>query len=432
MKSLKNVLKHPSLSELAWIIIGQVSSLALGFISIKLLSTMGTEEFGRYALVLTLAALLSAFLYGPADQGFIRHYYDYLNLGLSKTYIRVFFRFLKNAGLLTFVLFIPLVFVVYFLGAEKISAGIIIGVYLILSSVSNSFTSMLNTIRQRKMNAIVLILERSIIVVLLYLAVRSGNLTSIEAIVIILFSLVVVVCLKGFLLRKRVPEDDTVQSTESFKSNQKEIHKKVIKFSIPFAIWGVMGWLQSNSDRWIIEHYLTTSDVGVFAIMLALTAYMIATPSGAIGQFFQPIIYQKHASNNNIKKLITYFIISIIGIGLFATAVSFFFGEKIILLVSNHNFTTYWHILPLLCIGIGFFQVAQALTIHGAIKKTPQIYIMPKIVSGVFAVLSNIFFISKMGIPGAAISICITNILYLSLVAFVNKRHCHKSLYIKS
>src|ERR1019366_277898 len=94
MNLFGTVIRHRNISEIGWLVTGQVVTTALGFVSMKLLSSMGTSEFGIYSLVLTIAAFVSASLYGPAEQGFIRFYYNYSNEGMARTYIGQFYRYL--------------------------------------------------------------------------------------------------------------------------------------------------------------------------------------------------------------------------------------------------------------------------------------------------------------------------------------------------
>jgi O-antigen/teichoic acid export membrane protein len=226
------------------------------------------------------------------------------------------------------------------------------------------------------------------------------------------------------VLNNNIPDDLLIDMSEIIDI-RKQITKTIIIFALPFAIWGAASWLQSSSERWVIAKYLSTTDVGIYAIMSILANYLITIPSGIIGQFAQPIIYQRASafddqSKKSRSQALKYYIGSIVILSIGAIIFSLLFGRQVILIVSNPQFCKYWHILPLLCIGIGVFQIGQALTIVGFVQNTPQKYLFAKLFSGIFAVISNIFFISLMGIIGIAISICIASIVYLVLVIYAN------------
>lgn len=425
---VKSFLKHKNLSEIGWLMSGQLISIALGFVSMKLLSSMGTKEFGKYSLVLTIAAFISAILYGPVEQGFIRFYYDYLNKGKARTYINLFYKFLLIAGLLSFSITIIVIVINSFISATEKSSGILImGLYIIIFTSSNIYNSLLNVLRQRKTNTIIQIAEKSLIILFLFFMTLNTKINAINGLFAIFVALVIVIVLKTKVLNTYVP-NDTITDKHELKETQKELTRIIATFSLPFAIWGITGWLQSNSERWIIAQYLSTADVGIFSLMAVLANYLIAIPGGIISQFAQPIIYEKISSKNDLQskqegyKIFKYFILSLIGIVIFSTLFSTLFGRQMILVVSNKEFIANWQILPILCFGLGLFTIGQALTTEGIIQNVPKVYLVPKIVTGLFAVFSNIFFIIQLGIFGISLSICLTSIFYLLLIVYVNNK----------
>src|SRR3989304_3060330 len=91
---LKTKLNAESASELGWVFFGQGLSVTLGFIIIKIISKMGPGEYGVYALILTIAAFLWL-IFGSFQQGFLRFYYHYENLGSGNVFVKLMYRFLK-------------------------------------------------------------------------------------------------------------------------------------------------------------------------------------------------------------------------------------------------------------------------------------------------------------------------------------------------
>lgn len=426
---LKSLLKHQNLSEIGWLIFGQFVAIVLGFVSMKLLSSMGTKEFGKYSLVLTIAAFVSAILYGPVEQGFIRFFYDYSNKGLAKTYISMFYKFLLVGGLLCSLITILAIFFNSFMETTQEAIEILImGLFVIIFTSSNIYNSLLNILRKRKINTIIQITEKILIIVFLFfISIYNKKLTANIGLLAILIALLIVIIIKTKVLNTYVP-NDIVTDKKELKKTRKEVAMIISTFSLPFAIWGLTGWLQSNSERWIIAQYLSTADVGIFSLMAVLANYLVAIPSGIISQFAQPIIYEKSSLKNNINekeegfKAFNYYLITIIGLVIFSTIFSTIFGRQLILLVSNEEFILYWHILPVLCIGLGLFTIGQSLTTLGIIQNVPKIYLFPKVATGIIAVLSNIIFINYLGIMGIALSICFTSFFYLLVIIYINKK----------
>jgi len=422
MLTLKNV------SEIFWLSAGQLITMVLGVVSIKLLTSMGPEEYGKYSLVLTISALLSLVLYGPLEQGFLRFYFDYANKGMAKTYLKLFYKYLFFAGflcLLLAVLTIPAFVIMR--KTYQTSFVFIVSLFVILLASSNSLSPMLNLLRKRKTNAIIQIFEKCLAIVFLYVVFSFTKLTALSAFMVLFLSILIVVAVKIVVLNTFVPNDDET-NIHKLAASRKDIINVVKKFSMPFGIWGITGWLQLNSERWVIAHYLTTADVGIFAVMISIANYIVAIPCGILGQFVTPIIYNKYLSPDETSQrvswhqIFTYYIIVTIAIVTIALIVAIFFGYQIIMFVSDSKFVEYWHILPILCLGTGLFQVGQSLTVLGMLVNTPDKYLVPKICSGIFAVVANVFLIYYFGIVGAAISITFIGIIYLLLVLYVNNK----------
>ncbi len=169
-------------SDLSWLVIGQAGALALGIVSIKLLTSMGTDAYGRYALVLTVGALLSALAFGPAEQGFLRFYFPAVERGASRIYLGVLYR-----GLLLAVAAFGLVTCLAAWWVWSRTAGGLTpmllagGAFAIVSAAATPLAAMLNLLGQRRLNAILQVLERAIVVLALWSLARRGQLGVITA-----------------------------------------------------------------------------------------------------------------------------------------------------------------------------------------------------------------------------------------------------------
>ena len=426
--AIKKFSNHQNLAEIGWLIAGQLVSIVLGFVTMKLLTSMGTKEFGKYSLVLTIAAFISAILYGPAEQGFLRFYFDYSAKDVRRVYIGLFYKFLLRIGLgLLVIILLAIPLNGYFKTLESASGILIMGLYIVAFCSSNIYNSMLNILRKRKINTILQIAERSLIILLVFLTTLKTAITANTGFLAILISLTLAIFLKTIILNRYVPNDEVLNESE-LAAMRREMVKVIATFSFPFAIWGITGWMQSNSERWIIAKYLTTADVGIFSVMAILANYLVTIPGGIVSQFMQPVIYENISAGADAQKLakgyksLKYLIAINISLAALATLFALLLGKYLILFISNVEFAAYWFILPILCFGAGVFNIAQTLITIGVVRNVPKIYLWPKIITGLFALFSNIFFISRFGIVGIAIAISVTSVFYLIFIIYINKQ----------
>lgn len=411
-----DVLKN---SEFLWLILGQIVSIIFSVFIIKIITKMGTSDFGVYSLILTISALVSAIFVGPSEQGFVRYFFNFNGVVSRKKFLNVIYLFF----ILTFgiIIFISVLF--YLFKTMEEPNFLLTGIFIVFFSFSSFFASLFNLIRKRKFNTILILIEKIISTALLYSLKLYDALNITNVLIVLTFSIVISLVI-------RISYFNSILDYKIFRDlkllNWREyiMYKKVFIFSIPLIIWGLSGWLQSSSDRWVIAHFSNLNTVGIYSLMMTLSSYLIATPIGVVGQYFQPIIFEQINTINfykNSKTAINNFIYSCIFLVIFGVVFSLLFG-KIILAFIAVDFTVFWYFLPLFSLSIGLFQIAQSYTIFGMIHEMPKIYLMPKISIGIISLLLNIIGVYYLQIIGLTISMILTSCIYLLMIVMTNRK----------
>jgi O-antigen/teichoic acid export membrane protein len=415
-------------SDLSWLVIGQAGALALGIVVIKLLTSMGTDAYGRYALVLTVAALLSALVFGPAEQGFLRFYFSAVERGAARTYLGVLYRGLLVA-MAPFCVVTCLAAWWGWSGAASSLSPLLLagGAFAIASAGATPLAAMLNLLGRRRLNAILQVLERAIVVLALWALAGRGQLSVIAALLagtggVVVGALVRTWSLGGVVAADR-PMDASVR-----RAARREAVRSVASFSAPFAVWGLAGWLQSNSERWIIGTVLTTSGVGVYAVMLTIANVLIAIPYGVMAQLFTPAAYRRlHDLDDRLRvddglRLIRVFVSGMVALTVVSAGVTLALGRIVVSWLSSPAFAEYWYLLPVVCVGTGLFHVGQALCLVGAAVNAPRIYLGPKLLAGALAVALNGAAAWTFGLMGVALASWAVGAVYTLSVVHANRR----------
>ncbi len=426
-QSIRSKISTNSVSEIGWVFVGQVLTVSLGFAILKILSKMGTSDFGIYSLVLTVIAFFGLIFYGPIQQGFLRFYYDYADKNTTKLFVNLAYKILILSAAALFILSIVSVIAAYLFNWKELALLFFLaGIYVFTFKINEFFNSALNLIRKRKENSLLQGTEK-IIVIAMLLYLFLNKLLSITNVFIVLICITFFFSiLKYFFFKKFLPKVSKL-NPNSIKETQAEIRSKVFKYILPFLLWGLAGWLQQNGEKWIIANYLSTSDVGIYAIMMALANALVVVPNNIISEFAMPIIYQQYSDLNNKEKLLTgrlYIRINmflILLISILSTLITYFWGKELIIIISNKDYAVYWNLLPLICLGSGLFLTGQAQTVLGLALNKPDKYIIPKISIGVVSVILNIILINLYGLNGVAYTIIIIGLTYVLYIALVNK-----------
>lgn len=411
---------HKNSAETLWFFSGQASVFILNFVIIKLVSQLGTKEFGKYSLIISILTLVGMVWYGPFTQGVTRFYYEYEKE--KSSYHKFAKQVLFKTGVVLFISTLIAFILFYFFNNQSNSYLFLLAGLFIIAFKSSEFSNeLLNIVRLRKENAQIQVLEKVLVVIMIF---TSLLLIGLDLTKVLVYSCLVYL---GFsILKIKVFNFESVPA-DADNTEIRKIRKDVIKFSLPFILWGFANWLQLSSDRWIIENYLSTSEVGIYSIMIAAINALISVPSTYLSNFFTPIIFSHFSQKEpeRIKAGATFIKLNFAGnivLTGIAFLVTFFFGEELILLISTSEFAVYSNLMPYFALGVGVFYIGQSLVIVGLVLNSPVKYLFPKVISGVAAIGLNFILIPKLGIEGIVYALLVSGFLHMFLIYLVNRK----------
>lgn len=413
------------IEEAFWLIIGQASSIFIGFFIMKLITKLGTTDYGKYSLTLSISAFFSSLLFGPIEQGIVRYYHEFEKNGNSKSIFRIYHFSLLFIGLIILCTGL-LIRKFNFLEVQSVDLLVIV-YYIILFSSSTSYNSVLNLLRIRKANSILQICEKILIWGLLLLIIGTEYFNFTFVLFIISISILIFFISKIYLV-KRYLNNFSIQNENINTLKTLPSLNEIFLYISPFIIWGIAGWLQNNSEKWIISNFLSTSQLGIYSLMAVISNYIISTPVGILTQFVQPILFQRISTLSSLEALLLckkynrYIIGFIVVLTSFAVLITYFFQNFIIIFLSNESFTSSLNLLPIICLSLGIFNIAQVLANVGIVLKKPHKYFWIKLVIGALSVGFNFSFLKLFGLYGVAFGILFSSVVYLFLMNQANNK----------
>lgn len=413
--------------EFIWFASGQVMYLATNFLIVKAISNIGKDEFGVYVLILTVSSLLTQILYGPAQQSLVRYYYIAKSEAKTIGLTRLLFKFLNSlSGLLLIAgivgtIICSVLSLVYYRNLFFLSAFFIIG-----SKYSDFFSAALNTIRQRKLNALLQISERGTIIILLVILYYAHAMSLFAVLFLSSLSYIVFGLVKKYRFKKSVIAESENQNSGSQESAYD--YKPILRYAAPFSIWGTGGWLQQNSEKWIMADLLAIDKVGVYGLMITVINTLLAVPNNLLNDFTAPLIFKNFAdlSDKNAVRRGNRFIfwnnMIVLGIAVVAVLAAMGFGALLLRIFGNSSYTTYSYLLPYFAGGTGLFLFGQSMCNRGLAMNQPNVYLFPKLLIGIISVILNYTFIKYAGIQGMAYASLLTGAIYLIHISLINRR----------
>lgn len=185
--------------------------------------------------------------------------------------------------------------------------------------------------------------------------------------------------------------------------------RAMIYYSLPFVPGSVAFWLVNLSGVFFVNSYLSESEAGLYQIGVSIAA-VAGLVTNAFQQAWSPfafsIINQPDAREVYAKVLQLYILL----VGSFCMLVSLFAPEALVILTSPKYYEAAWvaSILAFSYLTMGLTNIAD---LGMAIAKKTAALGFISIVSAVMLVLLNISLIPFLGKEGAALSICLSQLI---------------------
>jgi O-antigen/teichoic acid export membrane protein len=209
----------------------------------------------------------------------------------------------------------------------------------------------------------------------------------------------------------------SIRSTSTSDASQLPLEARLWSYATPFAIWGLFTWLQVSSDRWALQMWATSADVGRYAIVIQLASYPIALLGGLLTQVAVPIIFAYAGEGTDIRRLTSAIrlclalAVGILCVTIVLTIGGLFGHRQLFALLVGPQYQSASFLLPLGFLSSGLFVAGQMLSMVPMALGRSQTLLAPKIVTAVLAIVLNVggaYLFGSAGVlwAGLAFAIC--------------------------
>jgi O-antigen/teichoic acid export membrane protein len=215
-----------------------------------------------------------------------------------------------------------------------------------------------------------------------------------------------------FLRRLIPPAARTAGASETWR-------RQIWAYSWPFSLWGIFTWAQQSSDRWSLEAFASTHDVGLYAVLFQLGYSPIAIATGMAVSFIGPILYQRSGDatsavrNSNVHGLAWRIALFCLLLTLLAFLVALAFHEWIFRIVVAAEFRAVSDLLPWVVLAGGLFATGQVLALKLMSELRSAAMLRVKIVTALLGIGFNIYGAATAGVRGITISAVAFSAMYL-------------------
>lgn len=420
------VLDSPRFRRLAkegiWIVSGQIASVAGALVLVRVLTEyLSPTQYGDLALALTLGILVCQVAFSGAMPGILRYYTVAADKGDTHQYFAatqrmMIYSTLAATGLSVLLLSgLGLMGRWYWMGMVAIAI-----VFSILGSYNATLSMIQNAARQRKVVALHSALD-AWLKVIFAAALLAWTVKAVEVVIVgYILSLLLVIGSQSILIRRLIEQQTLSLSNESLPWSS-----QIWLYSKPFVVFNIFTWLQTSSDRWALEVFATTQDVGLYTVLMQLGYAPISMLTGLAMTFISPILFQRagdateHARNVSTSQLIWRLMV----MALACTAVGFllalFFHEWIFRLFVAEEYRLVSNLLPWMVLAGGLFAAGQVISLKLMSDMNTQALLAPKVVTAIVGTLlsfAGAHFAGLKGVVFALVAFSALHFLWIGLV----------------
>jgi len=413
--------------EFFWIGLGQALTVLGGMVGVRLLTqALDPTRYGELALGLTVGGLVTQLAFGPLQQGVLRFFGPAQEANELRAILIGVRDLLAWASI--FILGIAgLVVIGLWISGHAAWIGLAATAFLLalISGYERALDAMQSAARQRAVTAWHQALAQWLRFLLAVgLIAWLGALISIAMLGYLLATVIVLVSQFMFFRRKFwtiISSESREQFVETRKWSQ-----RIQNYAWPFMTWGLFLWVQQSSDRWALQAFNQTQDVGYYAVLSQLGYMPIILLTGIMVQFLQPILFAqagdgsdlfrvKRARQLNLLVIIAFVVMTALGTGL-----AFVFHEQVFAMLVAPEYRGISPFMPWMVLSGGLFASGEVTALLLMSGVTTRILIAPKIGTAILGILLNIagaYWLGLCGVVFASVAFSLVSLVWMLVLS---------------
>jgi O-antigen/teichoic acid export membrane protein len=416
--------------ELAWIASGQGFGIVGSLVGVRVLTTLlSPSVYGEMSLMLATSATVASLLFGPLQQAMFRFFSAAAESEQLAAFVRGARRLLRRASMVVLILTVACAMILGVLGLWKWMVPVVAAfAAALLSGYERALDSLQSAARQRAITAWHQAISRWGFLCILPVVWLIGPTSSAAMIGYLAATALVLLSQYAFFHARyhraiSAPADD--ESVANWTT-------RVQRYATPFMLFAMFAWLQQLSDRWGLQLFRTSDDVGLYAVLLQLGFQPVVLISGVFVQLLSPIVFEKAGDGVNPDRLREVQKLTFLAVGLFlvmtalGTLLAAFFHEPVFSLFLGKQYRSVTPLMPWMLLSGGLFAAGEVAPLVLMSRLNTQVLVLPKIAMSLLGVVFNIIGAAWLGIRGVVLaSVCYSsiNLVWMLLLALPERRY---------
>ncbi|MDB4916478.1 MAG: hypothetical protein JWM95_4122 [Gemmatimonadetes bacterium] len=405
---LDRIRRYPA--EIAWVVLGQVVAAVCALAGMRFLTRLlSPAEYGVLALALTVGALMQQLVFGPVSNAVLRFYSASAARGSLRMMLRAATALYGRATIALFFL-TAAGLVVRAMRYGWAGSGVIgvAAIFAVVLGVNGALAAAHSAARRRSVvaghQALGELLRFSVAVLVIRIVGSSG----LAALVGFVIGIAACALSQGILLRRVVERSTGVAETpgEERTLSDAEWRRQLTQYAKPFAVWGIFTWAVLSADRWSLQLFQSTADVGRYAALFQLGSYPVTMGASMLVQLAAPVLFSRASDGSDphrrqdsrrLNFLLTSLVLAATAI---ATLAALLLHRQIFRLLVGEAYRSVSWLLPAVVLGAGLFAAGQQLALTLQSDLQVKRLLGPKIGSAIAGVAFYFVGSRWWGMPG--------------------------------
>jgi O-antigen/teichoic acid export membrane protein len=419
--------------EAAWVGLGQAAAVGASIVSVRMLTAVvNPAVYGELAITLTVTLLCQQVFMGPCVSALARFYAPAAEAGHLLEFYSAGCRLLKNATMWIVLVTLALTGTAAVAGySNYIAVACIAAVFAVLSGYNSAIDGLQNAARQRVIVAWHQGLSQWLRIVMALWFVRLFGASSGSVLGGYCTAVAVVLVSQMLLIKKQYSAGSRSGARGDIEASHS--YQQMLTYAWPFAVWGVLGWVQFSADRWALQFSRTADEVGFYAVLYQIGVSPMLMLSGLILQLVAPILYEKVGAGTVPERVIKTMelnqklVYCSLGITLLGFVSTCLLHERIFTYFVAPTYRRVSNLLPWIALSGGLYASAQLGTLSLLTETNSRMLLGPKIGSALIS--ASLYFIGGWyfgisGVVGAGLVGSAVYCVWIELMVSAKKRRC--------
>ena len=279
------------ITDTTWVISTKISTIIGALALIRILTEfLSPSQYGQLALAFTGFGFLTQILMGPLGQAIGRYYTHSVHAGGFYDFSYTAIRYVKKAAYVLMIFCMVLIVLLNWLDEENhMKIVVLICVYSYIFGVNDLMNGMQNLAGNRKEWFANVAIETSLKLIIVLLLLTYFD-QSPEVVLLALIISSILALAHQYLNISKLNKNSTNEGT-----NKTDWNFEILSLASKAALWGPVVWIHQSSDRWSLQYFSGSNEVGLYAALYQISYAPMVLVGGTIGAILVPYLYNQNS-----------------------------------------------------------------------------------------------------------------------------------------